>query len=185
MSWTKQEPKKIKSHRDLESRECSSVKNKNMRISSRVLIIDADKLIRWSIKEIFIQDGFEVDTFASVEEALRDEVRNPYDLIIADFEVDKETGIHTINRISRTHPSTPLILLSSDTKGQIDLLLPSLNIFSVVEKPFRIEQIRAISIKALASSHERKGGEILRDKREKQQKRLDGNLLLGEQDEKN
>lgn len=119
----------------------------------RILVIDEDKLIRWSLKEMFTREGYEVNTFASVENVLQEAINTRYDLIIADLnlKVNKEIGIEMLGKIKKAHPSTPMVILSTRAKHQIDLQLSNLNIHSVVEKPFLIEKITAIAKKALAS----------------------------------
>ena len=53
----------------------------------RVLVLDDEKLIRWSLKQLLSEEGYEVDTAATADEALRlAETRN-YALIITDLEI--------------------------------------------------------------------------------------------------
>ena len=53
----------------------------------RILILDDEKLIRWSLNQIFLQVGYEVDAAATVEEAARLIHSGRYALILADLEV--------------------------------------------------------------------------------------------------
>lgn len=152
MNWTRRERKKFKGNHALKGSDCSSFRVQNGIFSSRVLVIDANKLIRWSLKEIFTQEGIEVDDYPSAEEALQEAAKSHYDLIITDLGVKRETEINTARKVINTYPSTPMIILSSHGQGQLDAVLSNPNIFSVLEKPFRIEQIRDLSKKALALS---------------------------------
>lgn len=147
----KEEHKKFKNGQDLENTENSPVNSIAVPFFARVLVINTDELIRWSLKEIFTQEGYEVNTFSTAEDAFQEAMSSRYDLIIADFGASEEIGIEMLGKIKKAHPSIPIVILSSYTNSQTDLQLRNLKIFSVVEKPFHIEQIRAIAKKALAS----------------------------------
>jgi len=62
-----------------------------------------------------------------------------------------------IKKIHEIHPSAKIIILSAYAKHQIEPLLGTVNIFSIIEKPFRSEQIKAIAKKALDSQKLKEG----------------------------
>ena len=117
----------------------------------KILVVDDDKLIRWSLKEIFTQEGYKVDTVATAEDALNQAGRIPYNLIVTDMEICKENCIEMLNKIKGFQPETKIIILSALTRNQIEPKLGSLRIFSIIEKPFHSEQMKAIAKEALNS----------------------------------
>lgn len=112
-------------------------------------MIDNDKLIRWSLKEILTQDGYEVETFATADDALNQVTDNPYDLIFADLEINEKECLDMLDKISKIQPSAQIVILSAYSKHQIEPILQTLNIFSIIEKPFQTKQIREIAKEAL------------------------------------
>ncbi len=115
----------------------------------KILVIDDDKLIRWSLTEIFSQEGYLVNAVATVKEAIEKIENVNYDLIFADLEINQESSIDILNKVKKSHPLSKIIILSALSKNEIEPLLGSLNIFSIIEKPFQAEQIKAIVQDAL------------------------------------
>ena len=125
----------------------------------KILIVDDDKLIRWSLKEIFSQEGYVVDAVATAKDALKQVKNITYELIFSDLEINDENGVEMLKKARAFQPKAKFIIISALIKQQIEPKLGSLNIFSIIEKPFKSEQIRTIVKEALGSTnHENKGG---------------------------
>ncbi len=124
----------------------------------KILVVDDDKLIRWSLKEIFSQEGYVVDAVATAKDALKQSKNITYELIFSDLEISDESGIEMLRKARAFQPDAKIIILSALTKQQIEPKLGNLSIFSIIEKPFRSEQIKTIVKEALGSTnHENKG----------------------------
>ncbi len=125
----------------------------------KILVVDDDKLIRWSLKEIFTQEGYVVDAVATAKDALKQAKNITYELIFSDLEINDENGIEMLKNAKVFQPDAKIIILSALTKQQIEPKLGNLSIFSIIEKPFRSEQIKTIVKEALGSTnHENEGG---------------------------
>ncbi len=116
---------------------------------NKILIADDDKLIRWSLKEIFSQEGYEVDTAASCLEAIQQAENSQYSLIFTDFEIDKEDGIQMIRKITTCQSDAKIIILSALSRHKIESQLEGLYVFAIIEKPFQSEQILSIAKEAI------------------------------------
>jgi len=110
----------------------------------KALIIDDDKLIRWSLKEIFTQDGHQVDEACDQEEALNHARRTDYDVVFADFELGDSDAAEMLKSLNIIRPQAVVIILSALPSGQIEPRLQGLEVLRIVEKPFEPEQIRSI-----------------------------------------
>jgi DNA-binding NtrC family response regulator len=117
------------------------------------LVVDDDKLIRWSLKEIFTQEGYVVDAVATAKDALKQAKNIPYELIFSDLEINDENGIEMLKKARAFQPKAKIIIISALTKQQIEPNLGNLSIFSIIEKPFKSEQIRTIVKNALVSTN--------------------------------
>ncbi|MFC2169577.1 response regulator [Acidobacteriota bacterium] len=115
----------------------------------KVLVIDDEKLIRWSLKELFSQEGHQVDTVATAEDALKQIAESTYHLVFADLEINNVDGFSVLKKIKSIQPKANIIILSALSRPQIEPQLSDLSIFAIVEKPFNAEQIRAIARDAL------------------------------------
>ncbi len=121
------------------------------KILARILIVDDDKLIRWSLRELFSQGGHTVEAFASAEETLAKVRSEAFDLIIADLEINEENGIEMLKKIRNLQPGTRMIILTAHNPKKVDSLLGNFSVDGVIEKPFRGDQIKALASKILGS----------------------------------
>ena len=115
----------------------------------KILVADDDKLIRWSLKEIFSQVGYEVDTAASCLEAIQQAKNSPYSLIFTDFEIDDEDGPQMIRKITKCQPDAKLIIISALSRQKIESQLAGFDIHAIIEKPFQSELILSIAKEAI------------------------------------
>ena len=112
----------------------------------RALVIDDDKLIRWSLKEIFSQAGHQVETAALPTDALAKAEASNYDLIISDFEMENNSMASVLRALHQLQPGATLVILSGLSKNQIESQLSGLPIFRIIEKPFEAEDIRGSTV---------------------------------------
>ncbi len=133
----------------------------------KILVVDDDKLIRWSLKEIFSQEGYVVDAVATAKDALKQAKNITYELIFSDLEISDESGIKMLRKARTFQPDAKIIILSALTKQQIEPKLGNLSIFSIIEKPFRSEQIKTIVIEALGSTNHTNESDNSTEKKQK------------------
>lgn len=127
--------------------------NENLRHKSpKILVIDDDKLIRWSLKEILSQEGYDVDTIDSAGGAINLAKDIPYNLIIADLEIQNENGIEMLKKIKEFRPEVMTIILSAHPKQKIQPEFGDLFVFAIIEKPFKSDQLLSITREALDSA---------------------------------
>ncbi|MCK4759211.1 MAG: response regulator [Candidatus Aminicenantes bacterium] len=110
----------------------------------KILVVDDDKLIRWSLKEMFSQEGYDVDTVATAAEALTHVEDTNYNLICADIDIEDENGIEMLKKLKMVQPEVKIIILSAYSRNQIEPQVEELSILSIIEKPFQSEQIKGI-----------------------------------------
>jgi DNA-binding NtrC family response regulator len=125
----------------------------------KILVIDDEKLIRWSLKEILTQEGYDVHTIDSAGEAIKLARDIPYDLIIADLEIQDENGIEMLKKIKEFRPEVKTIILSAHPKLSLQPDFSILEVSATIEKPFKSDQLLSIAKKALFSAPV-KGDEI-------------------------
>ncbi len=117
----------------------------------KVLVIDDEKLIRWSLKEILGQQGYMVDTTDRADDAIKMVKDTPYDLIIADLEIQEDDGIEMLKILKKIRPDAVAIILSARPK-QILPEYADLRVFDIIEKPFKSEQLLSTAREALDSA---------------------------------
>jgi DNA-binding response OmpR family regulator len=117
---------------------------------ARILILDDEKLIRWSLSQILHQDGFDVDLAASMDEALRLARTKPYGLILADLEVCGDQARTFFPGLVRDQSSAKVIIITALPPDQAERQLGDFKAHRIIEKPFASEDIRATARAVLA-----------------------------------
>lgn len=117
---------------------------------SKVLILDDEKLIRWSLHQILSGDGHEVDVAASTDEALRFASAHPYHIILADLEVCGDQGEAFFLDLMAGQRDAKLVILTAMPKDDAERTLADCPISRIIEKPFAAEDIKMLVRNALS-----------------------------------
>ena len=122
----------------------------------RVLILDDERLVRWSLSERLRADGMEPLQAASVAEAL-DQAAKGVDAAILDYRLPDGDGISVLKRLRQTDPDLPVVMLTANT--DIDLVVGAIKAGAsdYVVKPFEVHDVArrlARAIEATGSQRE-------------------------------
>lgn len=115
----------------------------------KILIIDSDKLIRWSMQQLLLQDGYIVDTAAKPDEALVLLENNSYHLIVSEIEFSDGLGLEMLSKIRSLSPESCLLIISALAPEQVKTMIPLDNIGAILAKPCESNNIRATVHKIL------------------------------------
>jgi DNA-binding NtrC family response regulator len=117
----------------------------------RVLVVDDEPLIRWSLAETLSERGHVV-TEAGDAAATRDAVSGaePPDVVLLDFRLPDSNDLGLLRAIRTGAPRTQVILMTAYgtpdiTRGALDL-----GAFRVVNKPFAVADLAALVVEAHA-----------------------------------
>lgn len=116
----------------------------------RIMILDDEKLIRWSLDKILSKDGYAVDTAATTNDALKLADMTEYDLIITDLEICGDQARSFFANMISKQPGARLVTLTALTKDQAVKALGEVAPYAILEKPFSSEAIRSVVNTAVA-----------------------------------
>lgn len=104
-------------------------------MSQTILIVDDERAIRNSLKDILALEGFKVDEAADGSEALKKIADNHYDCILCDIKMPKIDGIEVLQKTIISHPDTPFIVISGH--GDIETAVDAVKkgAFDYISKP--------------------------------------------------
>jgi len=86
----------------------------------KILIIDDEKSIRKTLREILEYENFKIDEAADGLEGFGMTAKEKYDLILCDIKMPKMDGIEFLEKISATGIDSPIIMISGH--GNIEQL---------------------------------------------------------------
>jgi DNA-binding NtrC family response regulator len=121
--------------------------------SSRILVVDDESLIRWSLSEALTAAGYTVVEGRDAAEAcraLRDDAHRP-DLVLLDYRLPDSDNLGLLTTIRREAPGVPVILMTAHgtpdvVKGALDL-----GAYRVIGKPFEVHAMASLVAEALAA----------------------------------
>ncbi len=104
--------------------------------STKILIVDDELSVRSSLQEWFMEDGYQVETAASGEEALRKMHAGPYDLILLDIKMPGMDGITLQKKIKEIDPKAIVIIMTAYASVDTAVDALKLGAYDYVTKPF-------------------------------------------------
>ena len=115
--------------------------------SLRILVVDDESLIRWSLVEVLADSGHVVDEAADGAAAvslLSD--RAPFDVVLLDYRMPDSNDLHLLETIRGLSPRSAVILMTAfGTPEMIDGAM-KLGAYRVVPKPFDVlDMVRLVA----------------------------------------
>jgi len=81
-------------------------------MKAKILVVDDEESIRFTFNVFLSEDGYEVSTADSYDEAMALIEKVEYDLIFADIIMESKTGIDLLNAARRLRPTTPVVMIT-------------------------------------------------------------------------
>ena len=78
-----------------------------------VLIVDDDKLTRWSVSRVLTRAGYQVQEAATAADGLAAIAGDRPDAVLLDIVLPDGDGFSALRRIQETHPRLPVILITA------------------------------------------------------------------------
>ena len=116
----------------------------------RILVVDDEALIRWSLVETLSDAGNEVVAVQDAENAVR-VVRDaavPFDVVLLDFRLPDSSDLTLLSRLRRLTPATRIILMTAYGTPEIVQGALDLGAFRVLNKPFEMNALSPLVTEA-------------------------------------
>lgn len=113
---------------------------------ARILVIDDEDLVRFTVEQILIAAGHVVATTENGAAGVRRQRETPFDLVITDIMMPEQDGIETIRALKAEFPNLPIIAISGGGRmGNLNYLemVKDFGVASTIPKPFTPEDILA------------------------------------------
>ena len=114
---------------------------------TNVWIIDDEESIR-TICTSALEDLFRIEAFSSASQALLALNSSKPDLIITDIKMPGMSGLEFLNKVSEKYPDLPTIIITAHANMDNALSAYKGGAFEYLTKPFDINEIRKLVIKA-------------------------------------
>ena len=120
-------------------------------IKSKLWIVDDEESIR-EICRSALEDNFIIETFTNGSEALLALNTDQPDLIITDIKMPGLSGLELLEKVSSKCPGLPTIVITAHSDIDNALSAYKGGAFEYLPKPFDVDTIRSLALKALNQS---------------------------------
>ncbi len=107
----------------------------------KILIVDDERAIRNSLKEIFEMEGYEVETAENGASACEMAEKEKYDAIFCDIKMPGMDGIEVLTKLISDGVETPIIMISGHADITTAVECIKKGAFDFIEKPLDLNRI--------------------------------------------
>ncbi len=118
-------------------------------MKSRILIVDDEERMAGVVAMALARAGYECETCASGEAALRALEAHGADAVVTDWKMPQMDGIELLRQLRARQPKLPVILLTAHGSVPSAVAAMREGAFDYVSKPFDNDELRAIVARAL------------------------------------
>ena len=122
----------------------------------KILVVDDEKLIRWSISRRLKKLGYEVATAETGEEALEQLAAAPPDGLLLDVRLPGIDGVEVLNRALQMSPELAVIMMSAHSTIDIAVGAMKRGASDFLVKPFPLEAMELALQRALSTARIRR-----------------------------
>ena len=121
-------------------------------MSVRVLIIEDESLIRWSLRQKFVERGYEVTEAESGAAGLDIFNENICDLIMLDYRLPDMTGLDILRQVRQSDQDVVVIMITAYSNIEDAVEAIKLGAYDYVAKPFQMDELLLTVDKALETT---------------------------------
>jgi len=120
----------------------------------RVLIVEDERLIRWSIAETLEHAGhvvIEAEDGASAIRSLTN-LGEPFNAVVLDYRLPDSNDLALLAHVRRLSPRSAVILMTAFGTPEITRDALDLGVYQVLNKPFDMHDLKSLLVQACESN---------------------------------
>jgi DNA-binding NtrC family response regulator len=118
----------------------------------RVLVVDDEALIRWSLSEVLAESGHSVTEAADGASAVRAlNGDGPFDVVLLDYRLPDSNDLNLLSTIRRQSPQSAVVMMTAYGTPEMTSGALALGAYRVVPKPFGVHDLIALVSQAHAA----------------------------------
>jgi DNA-binding NtrC family response regulator len=110
-------------------------------MSHRILIVEDESLIGWSMANALMRAGYEPEVVACGEDAVEKVLGGGIELVISDYRLPRMDGLDLAARVKEISHTLPVIIISADEELGAAEIDSSSGIDYFIDKPFNLNEI--------------------------------------------
>ena len=130
--------------------------------NARILIVDDERIARENLEHVLRREGFETVSAENGERALDELERREFDLVLTDLRMQPVDGMEVLRRTKECSPDTEVIVVTGYASIFSAVEAMQQGAYYYVPKPYNIDEVRALTRRALEKRSLRREVEELR-----------------------
>jgi DNA-binding NtrC family response regulator len=123
-----------------------------MRNTTKILVVDDEHLIRWSLEQNLKKQGYEVVVASNGEEALKQVHEEPPDLVLLDIQMPGITGLEVLEKVKEIDEDIVVIMITAHGGLETAVSAMRMGAYDYINKPFNLDELAIVIRKALETS---------------------------------
>ncbi|MEZ7891596.1 MAG: sigma-54 dependent transcriptional regulator [Candidatus Wallbacteria bacterium] len=142
-----------------------------------ILIVDDEKLLRWSLTTELKEYGFNVYSCELADEGFKIVKENVIDFCIFDIRLPDYSGLELLRKVKQLQPDIYVIMITAFAEVETAVEALKLGAYDYLIKPFNLEKLKHVIKKAIETNELKKEVSFLKQKEQKkfQQEKMIGN----------
>jgi len=133
-------------------------------MASRVLVVDDERLIRWSLEQTLEKLGYDVETAEDGARAVAAVREESPDLLLLDLKLPDTDGIQVLRQVKESHPDIQVIIMTAYADVATAVEAMRLGAYDYIAKPIDFDNLGVTVRNALETRQLRQKVEFLREK---------------------
>ncbi len=119
----------------------------------RVLVVDDEELVRWSLRQELERAGYLVDEAPTAAAALESAMRDLPDLVLLDHRLPDRTGVEVLRELKKALPRLPVVMLTAHASidGAVEAMKEGA--YDYLTKPFEVDDVLRALRRATEAAH--------------------------------
>ncbi len=134
---------------------------------TRILVVDDEQLIRWSLEQNLKKQGYDVMTADNGEDALKLVREEQPDLILLDIQMPGISGLEVLEKVKEIDEDIVVIMVTAQGGLETAVNAMRLGAYDYINKPFNFDEMAIVIRKALETSSLRREVAGLRSEHKK------------------
>lgn len=122
----------------------------------KILVVDDEQLIRWSLEQNLKKQGYEVTTAASGEDALKVLREETPDLMLLDIQLPGMNGMEVLEKVKELDEEITVIMVTALGVLETAVKAMRLGAYDYINKPFNLDELAIVIRKALETGELKK-----------------------------
>jgi DNA-binding NtrC family response regulator len=124
--------------------------------NTKILVVDDEHLIRWSLEQSLIKQGYDVATAASGEEAVKQVQDEAPELVLLDIQLPGMDGLEVLEKVKEIDGEIIVVMVTALGVLETAVKAMRLGAYDYINKPFNLDELSIIVKKALETRQLRK-----------------------------